>query len=158
MTVYPCAQCGASYEQGRRRATPYCPACRRERKLANMRAASRERRARSVAESVTDVLDDYVRQGMDPGYVDLMRDRLGDHLDEVIPHEERLQAAMPLEGANSPAGPDEGYSTYFGDLGEQLDEHAAEVARLAWWDEHPNWWVGMHDGGPIPHTATLKAS
>lgn len=145
VTIYPCAECGAPYEQGRRRATPYCPACRRVRYEANKISAQRERRVQRVAENVSDILDDYVRQGMDPDHVEMMRERIDDEADGVIEYDVEVFTWGPLEGANAPAGPDEGYSTYFTDLGEELDAHRIVVAAHQWWIDNPNWWVDMHN-------------
>lgn len=153
--TYPCAECGEQYEQGRRRATPYCPDCRRVRKLANMRVVSRDRRARAARENVSDVLDDYLRQGMDPDYVELMRARVDDHLDDVIPAEWSGQSEVPLSGANTAAGPDEGTSTYFADLADELDALHDRAVKHGWWLDNPNWWVKMHLGF-IPATVLSR--
>lgn len=50
-----------------------------------------------------------------------------------------------LDGANTPAGPDEGVSTYWTDFAEWLDGHHSAVATHPWFGWHPHWNYSLHD-------------
>ena len=51
---------------------------------------------------------------------------------------------MP-DGSNSPAGPNEGRSTFFRDLAGELDELCAIASRDEWWAENPHALYEVHD-------------
>jgi DNA-directed RNA polymerase subunit RPC12/RpoP len=157
VTTYPCAECGELYEQAVRRATAYCPACRRERALAKQRERDRARRARR--EDIVDVLNDYTSRGMSADYVAMMHERLDGDGALIDPADDwKASPLPPLTGANTPAGPDEGTSTFFVELREELEYHADGVAGHEWWRANPNWWVGIHDGASAPDTTRLSAA
>lgn len=106
------------------------------------------------------IINEYTKQGMSPDYATLMLERLDEMpgVENLFDAEFDAQSMPPLTLANAAAGPDEGMSTYFFELGRTLDVRAREAAEHEWWADHPNWWVGMHDSKPIPDTAYLKVS
>jgi len=63
-----------------------------------------------------------------------------------IPEDERAPLVpdrMPA-GANTPAGPDEGYSTYFHDFGKELDARRRHISNHVWWQANPHWSYELH--------------
>jgi hypothetical protein len=138
--TFPCAMCGTPYSQTRRRATKYCVDCRELRRVERKRLINVSRnRARG---NVVDIVSSYTAQGMDVDYAELMLGRLDAVIDELMPVE-MSHPELPITGALSPAGPDEGTSTYFGDLREELEYASSLVAEHEWWSAHPNWAVGL---------------
>lgn len=135
--IYACALCGASYDLDQpRRTTRYCETCR-------TRRTDEKHRLRNVArrrarDNVADVLNDYTKQGMSEDYVALMVDRLDDAVDETMPVE-REHPELPIPGALTPAGPDEGATTGWSDLQAVLDERAYVAMVDPWWAAHPEW-------------------
>lgn len=141
MTAYTCALCGAPYTLDQpRRTTRYCAPCRERRRVERKRLLNAQRNR--TRDNVVDVLDEYTRQGMSPDYVDMMRERIGEVIDEVMPAW-REHPELPISGALTPEGPDEGTSTYFTDLADELDAHAARVAEQPWWSDNPGWADGL---------------
>lgn len=99
--------------------------------------------------SVHSVLDDYVANGMDAGYVDLFRPYIDDLAGELDSDNRQYERALVPDrmpsGANSPAGPDEGSSTYYAELAEELGVSALVAAQHPWWEANPHWSYELHD-------------
>lgn len=82
--------------------------------------------------------------GIDQGRAFMTFDEFADSVpgDEPVP---LVADWNTLEGANTPAGPDEGVSTYWEDFGKWLDVHHGAVATHPWFGWHPHWNYSMHD-------------
>lgn len=146
----PCLRCRESYEPGPRLASRFCPRCRRANKRDRNAAWVARKRAnekvphpdeRGKPSDATWMPRVKVR---DPRRFDTYE---GVHVDDDFP----FVVEQPLPGANSPAGPREGVSTYDEDFDAELygPRSAAWWSRHAaldhpWWSEHPHWAAGLH--------------
>lgn len=142
-------------------ASHFCPACRVERKREADRVRVRTWRAEvaEARENAAEILNGYVNGGMDEGYVEPIRDYVDDIAEEMASTVPRRLDTVPDRmppGSNSPAGSDDGTSTYFSDLAEDLDRHAREVAKHPWFAENPHWAYGLH--GDTEYLDNLKAA
>lgn len=151
--IYPCMRCGGPYETpGKRRTSRYCPDCRKLNARDKRNARDRERR--TTRDDVLDVIKDYTARGMAEDYAAMMVDQYAAVADaEPYPDDWQVVGTDYFEGANAPAGPNEGRSSFFADLRDELDMLSDAAIFDPWWQHHPNWWAGMHDDGPIPAAA-----
>lgn len=126
----PCFRCDEPFIQHRRSPSHYCKPCRIIRHRESTR--NRQREVREQAEAIVSRLPqevslDYVLYMASVAQNDggsLSRDR------------------QP-EGTKSPRGSDDGRSTYFSDLAEELDIKCRESAVHSWWDENPHWAIDL---------------
>ena len=106
------------------------------------------RSTRELEREMRDNLDHWVEvYGMERDYAESMYPRISDYAESLDAYDRSLPIVpdrMP-DGANSPAGPDDGTSTYFGDLADELDAHARMVAQHPWFAANPHWAYGLHD-------------
>lgn len=135
----PCLRCSEPFDNNSRHPSHYCKLCRKVQKLE--RDNVKRRRVREDQEILRAVAES-MRGYLDPSMYATVEDfvtGLG-----VIMDSDKHEDRMPV-GSNLPAGPDEGMSTTYDDLAEQLDSRRLEVIMHDWFKEHPHWTVGMHD-------------
>lgn len=155
-----CLSCGGPYEQERRRASHFCPDCRKARHRERMAAAQRE--LYEARRSVDDRLDTYRALGMSDEYVQRYRDDLDElavGMRAYASPRDTVPDRMP-PGANAPTGPDDGCSTGWKDLQAELDERAFAAASHPWFAENPHWSFELHDPEryEAARSRTLRAS
>jgi len=139
--VIACQRCAVRFERARRGAMPkHCPDCRAIIK----RSADRERVATLRAE--IEAKRDTLRMILEP-----MRDHLTDdmiltveqYIDSLAPDTDGVvplvEDRMPA-GTSSPSGPDEGATSEFEDLRDELEVRRIAAVMHDWHAEHPGWW------------------
>ena len=93
------------------------------------------RSQRDLARSAVDGLSDedayVVYQAVEAEYIDIS---VGVDRNDRLP-----------DGASSPSGPDEGRSSFFADLRDELDLLSNEAAQHPWFAENPHWNYELHD-------------
>lgn len=123
----PCLRCETSFEQYRRSPSHFCRPCR----VIRNREAQRTRSHRS-AEQLAELRTRLPAEVS--VHLEVYGHALGLH-GQALP---AVSDRMPV-GTKSPAGPDEGRSTYFAELAGELDTLGREAAGDPWWDENPHW-------------------
>lgn len=142
-----CLRCKKPYEQKRRQASHFCPGCRSEIHAEKQRASKREARARE--RELRAEADEMVKRGMNPDYVN---GRWRQVVDDITAEQDKRETLVPdrmPDGANSPAGPDDGRSTDFGDIGVEIDIRAREAANHQWFKDNPHWNYDMHEADAL---------
>lgn len=138
MGVTNCLRCSRPYERQRANAH-FCPTCTQARKNEADSRLKAERR--EAARSAIDTLP--------PRHLEWVPELAGERLEEIGLALENGDPSLlidgVLEGANTPAGPDEGRSTFFTDLAGYLDELCSVAADDPWWGRHPHAFFEVHD-------------
>lgn len=137
----PCSRCGTDVTVKPHGRPKYCPPCgvvvNREKQLERNREVEADRRLlREVANNLR-------------GYVTAdMWARVEDYLDSLgLPPDSEppiVPDRMP-DGTMSDGGPDEGVSTNWKDLQQELDERRMRVIMHDWFTDNPRWLDGVND-------------
>ena len=156
MNAARCLRCDGPKPASR---SHFCDDCRRdlqrERNRENMK--ERRQRARDIIANLPEDLrmrvDDADYEALDldskrlPDEVSI---RLAEFMDETAQGADEdgrlIRDKMP-DGASTPAGPDEGRSTFFRELAGELDDLCRIAARDPWWRANPHWNYELHDPG-----------
>lgn len=122
-----CLECKKPFTSGRKK-THICPACRN----VQWNEYQTDRR-RQIKEGVWPALHARL-----PDEVSLTVEGM---VDEFLKHERVLATVMDRQpsGYTTPAGSDEGRSTFFKDLAADLDYMGKQVAKHEWWSENIHW-------------------
>lgn len=133
-----CLRCSVQFER-QRVSEHFCRTC------AEARAREiRKLRGRERYELGKELVDEY-RKANPEWVADISEERL----EEIGLATEHGDASLVLDkmpdGANSPAGPEEGRSTYFRDLADELDLLCYEAAHHEWWPANPHVFFAVHD-------------
>ena len=127
-TTVPCLRCKAPYERKQRgRHTTFCPVCRAGNKL----AADRQR-AQRVYDAGQRILD--LAASLWPELDDAQRWRAAEYFRDLGLVPDRMPP-----GSTTAAGPDEGRTTSYADLDEELTRRSRAAAEHPWFEEHPHW-------------------
>lgn len=121
-----CLECGRSFNLPRAGKSPHiCPACRRE----EFRAYQADR-YKQIKEGVWDRI-------ADPADVSLNFDQFA----ASVLKDDRLPIATDRQpvGYLTPAGSDDGTSTFFKDLAADLEWSSKVVAKHEWWEQNGHW-------------------
>lgn len=122
-----CVTCKTEFVLPRAGKSPHlCPACR-----IKERAVYDAKRYQELKEGVWQRI-------ADPAEVALTFDQFAE---AVIKDERRLPISQDRQpvGYLTPAGSDEGRSTFFKDLAADLDYACKQVAKHEWWEENVHW-------------------
>lgn len=122
-----CLECKMTFIVGRKPAH-HCPACRKDQW--NDYQADRRRQ---IKEGVWPALHARL-----PEEISI---EVSGMIDDFLRNERVLPTVMDRQptGYMSPAGSDEGRSTFFKDLAADLDYACKQVAKDTWWVENPHW-------------------
>jgi hypothetical protein len=135
--IVRCLRCAAKYEP-RRASEHFCETCSQARK----REQDRERKRERYEAGKTAV------EGLPSRCAEWAADLTHEHYEEIGLALENGDPSLVLDkmpdGANSPAGPDEGRSSFFLDLREWLDILSGEAAEHPWWKENPHALFEVH--------------
>lgn len=137
MDLIPCLRCRKQYDRTRGH-VHFCRDCARahDRERARERAKERIERAKSLIEST-------------PSAAEWVPDLDEERLEEIGLATEAGDPSLVLDrmppGANTPAGPWEGVSTFFDDLEEELDELKDKAMAHPWWSDNPHCFYEVHD-------------
>lgn len=125
-----CLHCGVVFER-KRQVTALCPSCRTIRR--REQDAENKRRRREEREEILERISDTLAT-LTADHVSWAREKVDDYLSEPAAH--ARGPAMPA-GSKSAAGPNEGSSTYFGDLRDELDMLSSAAEHYSWWSDNP---------------------
>lgn len=133
-----CLRCAELYEP-RRASEHFCEDCSKARKREQDRERKRERY--EVGKTAL--------SGIRGRLAEWAADLTHEHYEEIGLALENGDPSLVLDkmpdGANSPAGPEEGRSTFFKDLAGELDELGRVAAAHPWWVENPHALFAVHD-------------
>lgn len=135
--MIPCLRCDKPYQPTK--SEHFCRDCARaiDREKSAQRSKERASRAREAIEFSPYATAEWT--------VDLTAERLEEIGLALESGDPSLVLDTMPQGANSPAGPNEGRSTFFRDLAGELDTLCAEAARDSWWKDNPHALFEVHD-------------